>query len=323
MCTALSLIAENNEVTWGRTLDFAHVVNAELVAIPEKYKHKMAATKKESTFKYRVIGGGKMIDGSLVLVDGVNEKGLSGGALYFPGFAYFHDTATDDSSLVNVAATEFIVYCLANFGSIDEVLENLNSIYLVGVADNVTKTVAPLHWMFTDKTGRSVVIEHTSDGYHVHENEVGVMTNSPDFNWHVTNLRNYVNVNAKQKAESEWGDYTVKPFGQASGLLGLPGDYTPPARFVRTAYQRAHIEKASDAEKTITLGFQILKNVSIPKGIVINVHGKPDYTQYTAFIDLQTQTYYYNTYNDIDVHSMRLQDVKFDGEKLIIVGKMS
>jgi choloylglycine hydrolase len=60
------------------------------------------------------------------------------------------------------------------------------------------------------------------------------MTNSPNYDWHLLNLRNYSNL-------TPWGapatrnidGVSLAPFGSGSGMLGLPGDFTPPSRFIR------------------------------------------------------------------------------------------
>ena len=53
-------------------------------------------------------------------------------------------------------------------------------------------TVPSLHWAFSDSTGEMAVIEPDVDGLHIYRSTVGVMTNSPGYPWHRTNLLNYV-----------------------------------------------------------------------------------------------------------------------------------
>ena len=80
-----------------------------------------------------------------------------------------------------------------------------------------------------------MVIEYVNGAAHVYDNPIGVFTNSPAFDWHITNLRNYVNLSPINVAPVKLSGKTLKGLGQGSGLLGLPGDYTPPSRFVRAA----------------------------------------------------------------------------------------
>ena len=76
-----------------------------------------------------------------------------------------------------------------------------------------------------------MVIEKTADGLHLMDNPVGVLSNSPDFQWHLTNLRNYMNLSSSQNQSQTWGSLELTPLGQGAGSFGLPGDcllYTSP-----------------------------------------------------------------------------------------------
>jgi choloylglycine hydrolase len=50
--------------------------------------------------------------------------------------------------------------------------------------------VPPLHFVVHDRTGKSIIIEPVDNVLKLHQNSVGVTTNSPTFDWHMTNLRN-------------------------------------------------------------------------------------------------------------------------------------
>lgn len=43
---------------------------------------------------------------------------------------------------------------------------------------------------FADKSGKSIVIEPVGGELKIYDAPLGVMTNSPPFDWHMTNLRN-------------------------------------------------------------------------------------------------------------------------------------
>ena len=85
------------------------------------------------------------------------------------------------------------------------------------------------------RTGAAAVVEWVEGVRNVHENHIGVATNSPPFDWHMINLRNYVNQTAMDVPTLSLSGETVAPLGQGTGMLGLPGDFTPPSRFVRAA----------------------------------------------------------------------------------------
>ena len=83
------------------------------------------------------------------------------------------------------------------------------------------------HFRLTDKTGRQVVIEYIDGKLNIFENKIGVITNSPSFDWHMTNLNNYTNLVAGTGPNREIGNgITLRPTGTGAAFHGLPGDYT-------------------------------------------------------------------------------------------------
>ena len=109
------------------------------------------------------------------------------------------------------------------------------------------------HWRLADQSGRAVAIEYLEGELHVIENPLGVITNSPNFTWHLTNLTNYVNMSPYAWPAVEIENLTLKPSSLGSGMNGLPGDFTSPSRFVRAvAFQEtaAPSAKADDGVKT-------------------------------------------------------------------------
>ena len=50
-------------------------------------------------------------------------------------------------------------------------------------------------------------------------------------------------------------------------MLGLPGDITPPSRFVRAAFYQTSAPVQQNPEQTVRQCFQILNNFDIPIGI--------------------------------------------------------
>ena len=86
---------------------------------------------------------------------------------------------------------------MRRFGGCEKAAVSLN---IVEREVSLLSTVTPLHWLLTDRSGASVVVEPTADGIQIHDNPVGVLTNSPDFPWHLTNLRNFIGLQPGQFA---------------------------------------------------------------------------------------------------------------------------
>jgi choloylglycine hydrolase len=104
--------------------------------------------------------------------------------------------------------------------------------------------------------------------------------------------------------------------GQGSGLHGLPGDPTPPSRFVMAAATAYLADKPKDAAEALIVAQHLINRVDIPKGLVRDYSqgGKPmgDYTQWTTFRDHANKIYYWKTYNDPALKAVDLKTLNFD-----------
>lgn len=316
MCTAINMQSGQGDTYFGRTMDFSYPLDPELYYVPKGYRWNNILGTHKIQNQYAFMAIGQDIS-PIAFADGVNETGFAAAVLYFPGYAQYDPISSQDPSSISVAAIELVGFLLGQCASVGQAASLLQVIRIVGVADDVTGTVAPLHWIIADKNGKCMVIEKTGDGLHLMENTLGVLSNSPDFRWHMTNLRNYMDVTPGQNREVEWCSVLLTPFGQGGGTAGLPGDFTPPARFVRTAYQKSHVTLPSGREEAASTCFHILENVSIPKGAVITERGTPDYTQYTSLIHLPTGEYYFKTYDNSQVTAVPFPTAQGQTEEII------
>lgn len=307
MCTAITLQSQQMENFFGRSMDFSYHIEPQLFIIPQNYTWSSVLNSQQFLDLYSFMAIGEENSGMLGFFDGVNEKGFAAAALYFAGYAQYNDQKAYNDK-IPVASVDFLHFILGRCNSIRDLINILPNLSIVGYPDPVTRTVAPLHWIATDRSGECVVIEHTENGLQVFQNQIGVMVNSPDFQWHMTNLRNYMEVSPHQTGEAVWGNVELKPFGQAGGTVPLPGGYTSPERFVRTAFQKTHILSPKDGMEALLSCFHIIDSVTIPKGVVITGRSTYDYTKYVAFINTKTCEYFFKTYDNIQIRTARLWD---------------
>jgi choloylglycine hydrolase len=144
----------------------------------------------------------------------------------------------------------------------------------------------------------------------VHDAPLGVMTNAPTYDWHMTNLQNYINLTVKDVDKNQLGPVTLPAFGAGSGLHGLPGDFTPPSRFVRASIFSQAAAPSATAEDPVLSAFHILNQFDIPQGSVVNSGlGEPVYesTEWTSVADLKNLRWYFRTFQD---QSIRMVDLK-------------
>lgn len=324
MCTAMTLQTRRGDTFLGRTMDFSYPLDPELFIVPKGFLWNNVLNTHHFQNQYSFMGIGQDIS-PVTFADGVNEIGFSAAVLYFPGYAHFASPESCGSAEIPLAATELVRFLLGFSASVEHAASLLDTISLVGIADAVTQSVAPLHWLMADTSGKCMVIEQTDTGLHILDNPIGILSNSPDFPWHMTNLCNYMKVEPRQQGEATWDSVKLTPFGQGAGTLGLPGDYTPPARFVRAAYHKSHIISPSSEKEAVTACFHIMESVSIPKGSVITDRQTYDYTQYTAFMNLSSKKYFFHTYDNPQIITAILPDTgDFDSVSHIMsLGKLN
>ena len=63
----------------------------------------------------------------------------------------------------------------------------------------------------------------------LYDNVIGVLTNSPTYDWHLTNLRNYIGLTSVEAKPVDLMGVPVVRTGNGTGLIGMPGDVTPPS----------------------------------------------------------------------------------------------
>lgn len=310
-CTGIQLTAKDGGVVAARTLEFGIDPKSEAMVVP-------AGTAITGTLpdggkgisyvtKYGVVGANGF--GQPVILDGINEAGLYVGLFYFPDYASYADVTKDNAPRA-MGPHEYGLWLLGNFADVDEVAANFDKVVLAPVVVDVLKEVPPVHFVIHDRAGKSIVIEPVDKVLKLHQNPLGVMTNSPTFDWHMTNLRNYVNLSVTNVPPIALHDIKLGQFGEGSGMLGLPGDFTPPSRFVRAvAFSQAAI--ASDtAQQSVLQAFHILNNFDIPVGSVRQtMDGKAiaEFTAWTSASDLKNLRWYFRTYRDQSIRNIDLR----------------
>ncbi|WP_415339699.1 choloylglycine hydrolase, partial [Clostridium perfringens] len=310
----LALETKDGLHLFGRNMDIEYSFNQSIIFIPRNFKCVNKSNKKELTTKYAVLGMGTIFDDYPTFADGMNEKGLGCAGLNFP--VYVSYSKEDIEGKTNIPVYNFLLWVLANFSSVEEVKEALKNANIVDIpiSENIPNTT--LHWMISDITGKSIVVEQTKEKLNVFDNNIGVLTNSPTFDWHVANLNQYVGLRYNQVPEFKLGDQSLTALGQGTGLVGLPGDFTPASRFIRVAFLRdAMIKNDKDSIDLIEF-FHILNNVAMVRGSTRTVEEKSDLTQYTSCMCLEKGIYYYNTYENNQINAIDMNKENLDGNEI-------
>jgi len=176
----------------------------------------------------------------------------------------------------------------------------------------------PGHFILYDAKGGCVVVEYERGELRIYENPLGLMTNSPNFPWMVTNLRNYVGMTSDQRTMQNFAGIETRPTGSGSGMLGLPGDITPPSRFVRMAVMTHFADPPENAAQALNLAVHIVSTLHIVKGM--SVTRGPDKsitasstTQWASFRDITNRVFYFRTYDNFTLRKIDLKQLDFSG----------
>jgi len=319
-CTGIRLIAEDGTVIHARTMEFAIDIHSDVMMVPRGFARTGTTPDGKEGLKWKAKYASVGLNGVglPVLFDGLNERGLAAGTFYFPTSAGYMPYTPADADKT-IAQWEVGSWILENFASVEEVKANIGNIVVPAVVFGGWGFAPEAHYIVHDATGKSIVIEYVGGKLNVHDNALGVVTNSPSFDWHMTNLRNYVNFSMTNVPPVQLGSIKLLPFGQGSGMLGLPGDFTPPSRFVRAVAFSQSVFKPKTGDDAVLEAFHILNQFDIPKGAARehekDEHGNipADYTIWTAASDLKAKQYYFRTYENSQIRMVDLMKMNLDG----------
>ncbi|MGR5458836.1 linear amide C-N hydrolase [Vibrio alfacsensis] len=324
-CTGISLSTSDNDQIHARTIEWGEYdLNSKLIVAPRKYTFVSTMPDKKQGLSWESNYGfvGISVSDDRFIAEGVNEEGLTAGLFYFKGYGSLK--AYDPNERANsITDMDFVRWMLSQYKTVDEVKAGLQNIDIVPVfIDDKGQPSPTAHWRVTDRTGKNIVIEIIDQGkVHIYENEVGVLTNSPGFPWHVENLNNYIHLEPGASKPMNFGGVKAKSFGVGSGFIGLPGDITPPSRFVRAAFFVNTAPKSKTSEAAVSQAFHILNNFDIPIGTEFSpeyrehIPDLPSATQWTSVIDQGNGVFYYKTMNDSRIKKVDLNNIDFNQQQ--------
>jgi penicillin V acylase-like amidase (Ntn superfamily) len=266
--------------------------------------------------------------------DGINTAGLSIGALWFAPGTEFPPVGDAQNQ---VSFLDFPAWVLGNFATVGHFLTAFQEITVVGPPPpppNQKKSLyIPLHYIITDNTGQSVVVEFIGGrAVHYHSSK-GVLTNWPSYDWHTTNVQNYYHLTPYGSTTSPTG--AGHPGG--GGFLGLPGEPLSASRFVKAWVLSESIQKlppdgagwlpapgsfstaspgyAGPEQTAVTVALQLVQLcMGTPYGMLLQMTENPpattratdpklptftpsygDYTMWTTVRDHTNLKYYFNS----------------------------
>jgi len=317
-CTDFQIKTTGGDLIIGRSMEFAVDLKPHIFIKPRGEKEAGGAPEGGRGLAWTSKYGYAAVDAfgmAGVAIDGLNEAGLSAEGLWLAEASYQSVSNRQRNRAVHIA--RFGAWVLGNFRKVEEVKEAVKNIRVWADTVSGINMVPPVHFAVHDADGGNIVIEFIAGEIKVYDNPVGVLTNSPSFDWHMENLRNYVSLKVENAGPLTIGGIVVRPAGQGSGLSGIPGDWTPPSRFVRAAMLANFSDRPKDAVAGVNLAAHILNAVDIPMGAIKNNEKKGaanDHTQWAVIKDLKNRVLYVRDYTDLSLRAIDLKKFSFEKE---------
>ncbi len=309
MCTSISYKVKDHY--FGRNLDYEYSYNETVTITPRNYPFVFKEAG-EMRSHYAMIGMAFVQNGYPLYYDATNEKGLSMAGLNFPANAVYKPLQKGKD---NIASFEFIPWVLGDCATVAQARAKLKRINLANINFSDALPASPLHWHIADKS-ESIVVESVSDGLKVYDDPVNVMTNNPTFDFHLTNLSNYMGVTRDDPVNRFSDKLSLAPYSRGMGGIGLPGDLSSASRFVKAAFTLHNSISGGSELESVTQFFHILGSVAQQNGCC-RVEKGYEYTIYSSCCNTDKGIYYYTTYRNGQITGVDMNREDLDASELV------
>ena len=312
-CTGISLESSDHSQIVARTIEWgASVLKTDIVLVPRNHSVE-TQTAEGPGLHYQTRFGfvGLSIESEEFIVEGLNEKGLSAGLFFFPKYGRYPSYDKTQASKT-IGDMQFVAYVLGQFDSVEAARKDIANLR---IAESI-KGAGTVHFRIADATGEQIAVEIIDGKMQIIDNPLGVLTNSPDLRWHLTNLNQYMNWQTGAVTDRTFGPLKLSQFGMGTGLHGIPGDISPASRFVRAAIMQETAPELTDAKDAVLYSFSILNTFDIPIGLEMNEgnHESPliSATQWTSSTDMTHRKLYYRSAVNAQIRMIDLTDIDFN-----------
>ena len=332
-CTAMMMKDANGNAYQARTMEWAGV-------LPESLHYLPAGTSVESVTpdgkkgmafktKYGFVGVSlkHLVPNAKQpgIAEGANDQGLS---LSLNAFLGAEAPPVDADTAKILSVMDFGAWVLGNFQSVSQVKQALAnkevSVWLPPLAI-FGGMKAPFHYAVFDKTGAGIVVEFSKGKLNVYDNPVGVMTNGPEFPWHLENLNNYAQLSNVDRNSGSFGSLKVSAPDGGNALAGIPFSQISTGRFVKAAFFTTYVRKAKSPTEAIQTLSHVINNFDRPYDLSVDPAGSnteaaagdtgmnSEVTLFTTMNDLAQNQFYIRPINAINFSKVDL--TKLSGVK--------
>jgi len=205
----------------------------------------------------------------LKICEGMNAAGLTCSMLAYPTAGGVEEAKKITKKLID--ASDLGTWMLSSFAGVEEVKKALKEqeVFLTRIS-LIGDLPYPFHIAVHDKAGKGIVIEWNQGEMNVFDNPVGVMTNGPDFQWHLTNIGNWTHLTNVDVASGKFGDYEVRQPDSGIATAALPSSNTSVGRFIKALYYSKFSEETSDPDTALLAVARAMNNFDRPRGITVD-----------------------------------------------------
>ncbi len=243
-CTRLLYESGTGDFIVGRSMDWFEDTQTDLWAFPKGMERHGAAGEGSVTWTSKYGSVVASIYG-IATVDGMNEAGLVGNALYLAE-ADYGDAGASGKPTLSIGA--WLQYILDNYATVAEAVAALEATPFTVVAPDLPNgSPAGGHVAISDTSGDSAIFEYLDGELVIHHGaEYTVMTNSPPFD--------------EQLAITTYWE-------EIGGLSFLPGTHRAADRFARISWNLNATPKFEDKGDALAAVFSLARGISVPYGV--------------------------------------------------------
>ncbi|MEQ5728273.1 linear amide C-N hydrolase [Providencia alcalifaciens] len=331
MCTSLSIVDSQNHIYQGRTLELTENLPSWITYYPvntffqKKSPDGQNGISYTSKFDILAITTEIYFDGdNHNMFQGLNSEGLTFSANMITE-AELSPVEPENYSK-SLPVTSIGEWALSSFSNVNEVKKAIESgFFWSPILVNFRNLKSPFHYAFYDKQGGSIVVEAVNGKLQVFDNPTRVMTNGPDFQWHLKNLNNYSQLSNLDKSTNLLGNIRVTQPDSGIATANLPSSDTSVGRFVRAVFYSTYAPQADNAKEAINTLAHIMNNFDRTKNITVDNIGEgegkgdillSEYTVWTCLSDLSNGTIYIRGYGEMNYTQYSIDQFSHEGKAI-------
>jgi len=262
-------------------------------------------------------------------VEGFNEAGLAFSLNMLPGAPLKELSLEQYPNSVPFAS--FGEWAIANFETVEELKKGIiqDVVFWSEEIELLGGLNTPFHFAVYDKNGGSVVVEVKEGTLVVYDNPTGVMTNGPEFPWHIANLNNYSQMTNIETPAGKIGDINLRQPDSGIATSVIPTSATSVGRFIKAFYYSSFANKVSDPDLQIVELAHVMNNFDRPKNITKELVSETnevtpqtymtEFTVWTVLTDLSRGLLYIRLYDDLNYQQYSFAQFKDKTEEFSIL----